>query len=446
MSKSFLFDLNKCVGCHACVVACSIENNLEPEIVWRNISTYNSFAHPALPVFHFSLACNHCEKAPCKENCPANAYSKDAETGAIIHHPEKCIGCKYCTWACPYDAPKYNPLKSIVEKCTFCNSRIKDGLKPSCANLCPTGALDFEDKSERDNYNNIDGFTEIKINPSLRIIPLRRQLPPKMFVKEIGNIQMIHQQQPSKVSVKHEWHLAIFSIIVSVLTGIVTSTSFSPFPVNPYIFLFFGIFALLLASLHIGQKKIAYRAIYNFRSSWLSREIVFYSLFLLSSFIFLLFFPDVYILGWISAGLGFITLFSIDMIYHVTRKPTPSDLHSAHVFLSGMFFTGLFMKNFIVFSIIGIIKFGLYVYRKYYFKQKMKSTRIMASAWRLDLMLSFPLLLWWFNPPFVFWYVMACIVIGEIIDRFEYYAELDVITPKKQIQLDIENKNEAEKS
>ena len=139
--KSFLFDLNKCVGCHACVVACTIENQTLPETVWRDINSFNPSGNPDIPLFHYSLACNHCDDPPCLKNCPALAYSKDFITGAVIHFANKCIGCKYCTWACPYDAPKFNEKTRIIEKCTFCNHRIEEDLKPACANLCPTGAL-----------------------------------------------------------------------------------------------------------------------------------------------------------------------------------------------------------------------------------------------------------------------------------------------------------------
>ena len=139
----FIFDYNQCVGCHACVVACINENGFQEPKQWRNIHQSNNTHFPQLPLFYLSLACNHCADAPCLKNCPANAYSRDEKTGAVIHHSEKCIGCQYCTWACPYDAPKFNPKEGIIEKCTFCNNRIEENLKPACANLCPTGALDF---------------------------------------------------------------------------------------------------------------------------------------------------------------------------------------------------------------------------------------------------------------------------------------------------------------
>jgi len=107
MNNGFIFDLNKCVGCHACGVACKIENGKEQHHPWREISTFNSFQHPQLPVFHYSMACNHCEDAPCMISCPALAYSKDDNLNTITFNADKCIGCTYCTWACPYDAPKY---------------------------------------------------------------------------------------------------------------------------------------------------------------------------------------------------------------------------------------------------------------------------------------------------------------------------------------------------
>ncbi|HKK80676.1 MAG TPA: 4Fe-4S dicluster domain-containing protein, partial [Prolixibacteraceae bacterium] len=121
----FIYDYNKCVGCHACVVACTNENGFQSPETWRNIHSSNSIHYPQLPLFYLSLACNHCDDAPCLQNCPAHAYSRDEKTGAVIHHPEKCMGCKYCTWACPYDAPKFNPKEGIIEKCTFCNHRIE---------------------------------------------------------------------------------------------------------------------------------------------------------------------------------------------------------------------------------------------------------------------------------------------------------------------------------
>ena len=125
MQRSFVLDINTCTGCHACQVACQIENQLQPGTSWRWVDTFNEPRYPGVPVFHLSLACNHCVNAPCMTHCPTLAYSKDPRTGAVILDEAKCIGCKYCTWACPYDAPRFEPAWGVVVKSTFCND-LKD--------------------------------------------------------------------------------------------------------------------------------------------------------------------------------------------------------------------------------------------------------------------------------------------------------------------------------
>ena len=84
--KTFRFDTNKCVGCHACVVACVIENKTDLPLNWREINTFNQFHYPNLAIFHYSLACNHCADAPCMHNCPALAYTRDLLSGAVTHN------------------------------------------------------------------------------------------------------------------------------------------------------------------------------------------------------------------------------------------------------------------------------------------------------------------------------------------------------------------------
>ena len=116
MQKAFVFDLNRCTGCNACEIACKIENELPPGMSWREVVTFNESRLPGVPLFSLSLACNHCLDAPCKEKCPALAYSKDERTGAVTVNPSLCMGCKYCQWVCPYDAPKFNATAGVVEK------------------------------------------------------------------------------------------------------------------------------------------------------------------------------------------------------------------------------------------------------------------------------------------------------------------------------------------
>jgi anaerobic dimethyl sulfoxide reductase subunit B (iron-sulfur subunit) len=141
MQKGFIFNDILCVDCKACSAACIIENGLTTHA--REIFTFNSSAHPSLPVVHLSMACNHCEKPVCLEGCPAGSYSREPVTGGIIADENKCIGCSYCEWNCPYEAPKINLRKGIIEKCNLCYGRLSEGL--ACAICMPTGALSYSD-------------------------------------------------------------------------------------------------------------------------------------------------------------------------------------------------------------------------------------------------------------------------------------------------------------
>jgi Fe-S-cluster-containing dehydrogenase component len=114
----FVLDLDRCTGCEACVVACNTENSVSDELSWRRIHTYNSQRLATSPVFHFTLACNHCLEPACMHNCPANAYTKDPSTGAVLIDQELCMGCRYCSWVCPYEAPQFNADSGVMEKCT----------------------------------------------------------------------------------------------------------------------------------------------------------------------------------------------------------------------------------------------------------------------------------------------------------------------------------------
>ncbi len=84
MPLAFVFDPNRCTGCQACELACSIENELGPDRSWRGVVTFNEEAFPGIPLFHLSLACNHCAEPACMNTCPALAYHRDEETGAVL--------------------------------------------------------------------------------------------------------------------------------------------------------------------------------------------------------------------------------------------------------------------------------------------------------------------------------------------------------------------------
>ena len=439
MTKGFIFDLNKCVGCHACVVACQIENGKDQHQPWREISTFNSFQHPKLPVFYYSLACNHCEDAPCLESCPALAYTKDESLNTIVHHADRCIGCKYCTWACPYDAPKYINSKGIVEKCTLCTNRLEEELKPACANLCPTGALDFQE-IELQEQSRIPGFTEIGVKPGIKIIELRKKSPPiKQSIvseKEEKLFTKLELNTPSKVSLRKEWALIPFTILVALLTAFLSANVLGFIEVDPWLFMGAGALALVLSSIHLGKKLKAWRSVLNIKNSWLSREILFYGLFMILSIVWFLF-PEYIYIGMAGSLSGFLCAYSVDKVYKVAKKNTRLDIHSASIFLMALLFFSLFTinKNFIL-VILGL-KALLYLYRKIYFAIHHIPFRVVLSIARIGFGFIVPII-WWNQLQISVWEpMMLSLLIGEIIDRIEFYMELEITTPKNQIQEDL---------
>ncbi|WP_299527536.1 4Fe-4S dicluster domain-containing protein [uncultured Lutibacter sp.] len=445
--NAFIFNTNKCVGCMACVVGCTIENGTEIPLNWRIVNGHNHIKHPELPVFHFSLACNHCEDAPCMKHCPALAYTRDKKTGVIIHHAEACIGCTYCTWVCPYDAPKYNETTRIVEKCNFCVDRISEGTKPACTEACPTGALDFSFQEEVDLNNHITpGFVNVGIKPSIQLIPLRKE----HTKPEIVNIDAVKidaeyldnyvPKPTSKIHLRKEWTLVLFTLSVSGLVAWQASGITSNVFVSPIAFFIIAIFAIVLTSFHVGKKLRMWRFILNVKGSWLSREIVgfgiFFSLGIITLFIKdnifdfneLLPFVNSNALGYITIMFGIFTLISIDMVYSLLVRKDKFKLHSAMVWLTGLLLFAWFSDFILLIFLITLFKCVLYLMRKQaLFNQKITYFPLITSI-RL-LVLVIPLIVLIAFPEISNSSLVILVFIGEIIDRSEFYYESDVKTP-----------------
>lgn len=187
---AMVIDLQRCVGCGGCSLACRNENNVPDGIYWSNKITETRGTFPNVRYHYIPTLCNHCENAPCVRGCPTQAMHK-LDNGITMHNPQKCIGCKYCEFNCPYGViyfnwrrphpnwqksqvvikngtssaeemtkkaggkviPYYNPEreatlpgirpKGVVEKCTFCDHRIKKDLLPRCVEACPADARIF---------------------------------------------------------------------------------------------------------------------------------------------------------------------------------------------------------------------------------------------------------------------------------------------------------------
>lgn len=161
MSKqmAFYFDASACNGCKACVIACKSKNQLPVGINWRRVTEYGGGSWVQDPddptrklpnniyAYAVSISCNHCEKAICVEVCPTGAMTK-RDDGIVVIDESKCIGCRYCEWACPYGAPQYNAEAGIMTKCNFCEDELAEGNAPYCVSACVMRALDFGELSE----------------------------------------------------------------------------------------------------------------------------------------------------------------------------------------------------------------------------------------------------------------------------------------------------------
>jgi len=166
-----LYDATLCIGCKACMVGCKEANdmpveNADQSPIWdmptdtsgKTLNIIKLYRNGTAEVkdreidgFSFvKRHCMHCVDPGCISVCPTTAMRKDPDTGVVTHHPDACIGCRYCVWACPYNIPKWDFEEAFgqIHKCQFCNHRLVEGKLPACVEHCPTGASLFGTREE----------------------------------------------------------------------------------------------------------------------------------------------------------------------------------------------------------------------------------------------------------------------------------------------------------
>jgi Fe-S-cluster-containing dehydrogenase component/formate-dependent nitrite reductase membrane component NrfD len=136
----FVIDHDRCIGCHACTVACKAENDVPVGSFRTWVKYVEKGTFPSVRRHFAVLRCNHCTNAPCVKICPVNALEKRAD-GIVDVDRDACIGCRACMQACPYDALYVNEDLGAVEKCHYCAHRIEKGLEPACVIVCPEQAI-----------------------------------------------------------------------------------------------------------------------------------------------------------------------------------------------------------------------------------------------------------------------------------------------------------------
>jgi Fe-S-cluster-containing dehydrogenase component len=167
MKLGLAIDIDACVGCHACATACKEWNGASlmaggapdydphgpvPAGVWFNrVRHFEAGDFPDNRTLNVPMSCMHCEQADCVTVCPTGASYKRAEDGIVLIDPEKCMGCNYCAWACPYGARELDEKQGVMRKCTLCVDRIYDTAlpeaerQPACVLACPSHARHFGD-------------------------------------------------------------------------------------------------------------------------------------------------------------------------------------------------------------------------------------------------------------------------------------------------------------
>ncbi len=140
MRYGFIIDNRKCIGCHACTTACKAEHQVPLGVNRTWVKQVEKGEFPNTRRLFSVMRCNHCTEAPCVEICPVEALFF-REDGIVDFDNRRCIGCKSCMQACPYDALYIDPENHTAAKCNYCAQRVDVGLEPACVNVCPEHAI-----------------------------------------------------------------------------------------------------------------------------------------------------------------------------------------------------------------------------------------------------------------------------------------------------------------
>jgi formate dehydrogenase iron-sulfur subunit len=277
----FHFDMTKCIGCKCCVVACNEQNGNPADILWRRVGEIEGGRYPDTQRHYLSMGCNHCLEPTCMTGCPVDAYSKDTLTGIVRHSADACIGCQYCTWNCSYGVPQYNPERGVVGKCDMCYGRLTLGQDPACAVACPEDAIRIEIVAVnewREQYRgkaNAPGMPSADDSLSTTRITLPSRLPEDVSKVDLSNLHLEHPH----------WPLVVMTVLTQISVGgfvaiwLMQMLSGSTHRVAALASLTIALIALLASTLHLGRPIHAVRALKMWRRSWLSREVLLFSLF-----------------------------------------------------------------------------------------------------------------------------------------------------------------------
>ncbi len=281
---AFEVSLDRCTGCKACVSACSSLNGLDEGETWRDVGLV--LGGDLAPTYQQTIttACHHCEDPGCMNGCPVGAYEKDADTGIVRHLDDQCIGCSYCILKCPYDVPKYSKSRGIVRKCDMCHQRLAEGEAPACVQACPTEAIRIVKHKTIGNRDSADIslFKSTIHNPQSAIPDSTITLPTTRYIaRKLPNTAQAADRESLHPEHAH-WPLVFMLVLTQAGLGLSCGGGLHP-PSQTTLPLFITAAVLfnlgmIAATLHLGQPLKAWRFFLGLKTSWLSREILAFSL------------------------------------------------------------------------------------------------------------------------------------------------------------------------
>lgn len=326
---AFEVSLDRCTGCKACVSACHSLNGLDEGESWRDTGVLLGGGSTPGWQQTVTTACHHCEDPGCLNGCPVGAYEKDPDTGIVRHLDDQCIGCSYCILKCPYDVPKYSKKRGIVRKCDMCHQRLSEGEAPACVQACPTEAIRIvKVRSQGSEVRNLFNQQSTINNRQSAIPDSSITLPTTRYVGRAVPDSAHAADRATLVPQYAHWPLVFMLTFTQAGIGLgFTSVKASPALILTGAIIFY--LGMAASVLHLGQPLKAWRFFIGLKTSWLSREILAFSLFAPIPFVLvaLPFTPDFpfkeyfsLLASYSALPIGLLAVFTSVMIYHDTHR------------------------------------------------------------------------------------------------------------------------------
>jgi DMSO reductase iron-sulfur subunit len=377
MTYAFTFDASACSGCKACQEACKDKNQLPVGVLWRRVievsggewTRQNDAWTNTVFAYNLSLACNHCVHPKCAGVCPVDAFVIRPD-GIVFIDTSRCMGCGYCSWACPYGAPQYNPLLGTMTKCDFCVDSVDAGLPPSCVAACPLRVLNFV--STEDQKTSFAGQALWILPAAEHPFPLpdNSHTEPHLAIKSHSGMSLPLEKtisnrediRPHKQ--KSENSLVAFTLLAQMAVGafLAAQWMFTPLwelvqfdvwflRLIPYLIVGACLgMAGLFSFAHLGSKHNAWRALTHLRKSWLSREILFVGLLGAGWLLCMAPLPwqALTILRAVTSLFGFALIYSMAQVYRLQTMPSWNTWRTP----TGFFITALLLGQLLMWNVL----------------------------------------------------------------------------------------------